>query len=139
MRTFSMAICANDPPAGTLFVLCHVRESLSPDFLRKHVFDAAERHDLVVEQLTMRSTDYADVLRSGRDVLDVITQSALLRTGLQAYLWNARVMTDRRVREGTVLVTASGIDRIVEKVFCIGHRSMDCLDESCVVSEVMET
>jgi len=135
MRTFSMAICANDPPAGTLFVLCHVRESLSPDFLRKHVFDAAERHDLVVEQLTMRSTDYADVLRSGRDALDIINQQALLQTGLRAHLWNARVMTDHRVREGTILVKASG----AERTFCIEHRAMECADDLCVVSDVMET
>jgi len=112
-----------------------VRESLSLDFLREYVFDAVERHDLSVEQLTMKLTDYADVLKSGRDALDTINQQALLRTGLRAHLWNARVMTDHRVREGTILVKASG----AERTFCIEHRAMECADDSCVVSEVMET
>jgi len=68
-------------------------------------FALIERHDLRVARVFMNARDYADIRKFGRDILDVESQAALLKTGLQATLWGAQVITSRLVPAGTVYVT----------------------------------
>ena len=63
-----------------------------------------ERHDLRVARVYMNARDYADVRKFGRDILDIESQATLLKTGLQATLWGAQVITSRLVPAGTVYV-----------------------------------
>jgi hypothetical protein len=64
-----------------------------------------ERHDLRVARVYMNARDYADIRKFGRDILDIESQAALLKTGLQATLWGAQIITSRLVPVGTVYVT----------------------------------
>lgn len=67
-------------------------------------FALIERHDLRVARVYMNARDYADVRKFGRDILDVETQAALLKTGVMATLWGAQIVTSRLVPAGTVYV-----------------------------------
>jgi HK97 family phage major capsid protein len=67
-------------------------------------FALIERHDLRVARVYMNARDYADVRKFGRDILDIESQATLLKTGLQATLWGAQLITSRLVPVGTVYV-----------------------------------
>lgn len=67
-------------------------------------FALIERHDLRVARVYMNARDYADIRKFGRDILDIESQATLLKTGLQAVLWGAQVITSRLVPVGTVYV-----------------------------------
>ena len=67
-------------------------------------FALIERHDLRVARVYMNARDYADVRKFGRDILDIESQATLLKTGLQAVLWGAQVITSRLVPVGTIYV-----------------------------------
>lgn len=67
-------------------------------------FAQIERHDLRVARVYMHASDYADIRKFGRDILDIESQAALLKTGLQATLWGAQIVTSRLVPQGTVYV-----------------------------------
>lgn len=69
-------------------------------------FAEIERHDLRVARIFMNATDYADIRKFGRDILDIESQAALLKTGLQATLWGAQIITSRLVPVGTIYVCA---------------------------------
>ena len=66
-----------------------------------------ERHDLRVSRVFMNARDYADIRKFGRDILDIESQAALLKTGLQATLWGAQIITSRLVPVGTVASAVS--------------------------------
>lgn len=65
-------------------------------------FALIERHDLRVARVYMNARDYADIRKFGRDILDIESQAMLLKTGLQATIWGAQVITSRIVPAGTV-------------------------------------
>jgi hypothetical protein len=65
-------------------------------------FSLIERHDLRVARVYMNARDYSDVRKFGRDILDIESQATLLKTGLQAILWGAQIITSRLVPAGTV-------------------------------------
>jgi len=67
-------------------------------------FSLIERHDLRVARVYMNARDYADIRKFGRDILDIESQRDLLKTGLQATLWGAQIITSRLVPVGTVYV-----------------------------------
>lgn len=67
-------------------------------------FALIERHDLRVARVYMNARDYADIRKFGRDILDIESQAVLLKTGLQATMWGAQVITSRIVPAGTVYV-----------------------------------
>lgn len=69
-------------------------------------FAEVERHDLRVARIYMNATDYADIRKFGRDILDIESQATLLKTGLQATLWGAQIITSRLVPPGFVYVCA---------------------------------
>jgi len=67
-------------------------------------YSLIERHDLRVARVFMNARDYADIRKFGRDILDIESQATLLKTGLQASLWGAQIITSRIVPVGTVYV-----------------------------------
>lgn len=67
-------------------------------------FALVERHDLRVARVYMNAVDYSDVRKWGRDILDIESQAHLLKTGLQATIWGAQIVTSRLVPTGTVYI-----------------------------------
>jgi HK97 family phage major capsid protein len=67
-------------------------------------FAAIERNDIRVATVFLNAKDYADLRKWDRDTLDIETQAVLLKTGLMATLWGAKLITSRIVPEGTVYV-----------------------------------
>jgi hypothetical protein len=67
-------------------------------------FAEIERHDLRVARIYMNAVDYADIRKFGRDILDIESQATLLKTGLQAVLWGAQIITSRLVPTGFAYV-----------------------------------
>lgn len=65
-----------------------------------------QTHDLRVARIFMNALDYADILKWGRDVLDIETQGTLLKTGLMAVAWGAQIIVTRKVDPGYVYVCA---------------------------------
>jgi hypothetical protein len=76
---------------------------ISPSVLAD-AFAEIERHDLRVARIYMNAVDYADIRKFGRDILDIESQATLLKTGLQATLWGAQIITSRLVPAGYVYV-----------------------------------
>ena len=69
-------------------------------------FARIERWDLRVARVFANALDYADIRKWGRDVLDIESQAALLKTGLMATVWGAQVIVSRIVTAGTIYVCA---------------------------------
>jgi len=67
-------------------------------------FANIERSDIRVATVFLNAKDYADLRKWDRDTLDIETQAVLLKTGLMATLWGAKLMVSRIVPEGTVYV-----------------------------------
>lgn len=67
-------------------------------------FAEIERHDLRVARVYMNATDYADIRKFGRDVLDLESQATLWKTGMMATGWNAQFIVSRLVPAGVVYV-----------------------------------
>jgi len=67
-------------------------------------FAQVERHDLRVARVFVNATDYTDIRKWGRDVLDVETQATLLKTGLMATVWGAQIIVTRQVAPGYIYV-----------------------------------
>jgi hypothetical protein len=78
---------------------------ISPSVLAD-AFAEVERHDLRVARIYMNAVDYADIRKFGRDILDIESQATLLKTGLQATLWGAQIITSRLVPAGYVYICA---------------------------------
>jgi hypothetical protein len=78
---------------------------ISPSTLAD-AFAEIERHDLRVARIFMNAVDYADIRKFGRDILDIESQASLLKTGLQATLWGAQIITSRLVPAGFVYLCA---------------------------------
>jgi hypothetical protein len=106
-RVFSImdAIAANgfdSLPAG-INTDIPVVAPISPAILAD-AFAEIERHDLRVARVYMNATDYADIRKFGRDVLDIESQATLWKTGLMATGWNAQFIVSRLVPVGVVYV-----------------------------------
>jgi HK97 family phage major capsid protein len=67
-------------------------------------FANVERTDIRVATVFLNAKDYADLRKWDRDTLDIETQAILLKTGLMATLWGAKLIVSRIVTEGTVYV-----------------------------------
>lgn len=67
-------------------------------------FGSIERNDIRVSRVFMNAQDYTDIRKFGRDILDIESQAELLKTGLQATLWGAQIITSRLVPAGTVYI-----------------------------------
>ena len=67
-------------------------------------FAAVERSDIRVANVFCNAKDYADLRKWDRDTLDVETQAVLLKTGLMATIWGAKIIVSRIVPEGVVYV-----------------------------------
>ena len=63
-----------------------------------------ERNDLRVARVFANALDYSDIRKWGRDVLDIESQAALLKTGLMGTIWGAQVIVSRRVPAGYIYV-----------------------------------
>lgn len=67
-------------------------------------FGQITSRDLRVAYIYMNAMDYADILKWGRDILDIETQKELLETGQLAKLWGAQIMVSRVVEAGKIYV-----------------------------------
>jgi len=101
----SIAVSGFDTLAGQTNPDVNVVAPISPGVLAD-AFAEVERHDLRVARIYMNAVDYADVRKFGRDILDIEAQATLLKTGLQATLWGAQIITSRLVPAGFVYVCA---------------------------------
>lgn len=106
-RTFavldSIAVSGFDTLPGQTNPDINVIAPISPSVLAD-AFAEVERHDLRVARIYMNAVDYADIRKFGRDILDIESQATLLKTGLQATLWGAQIITSRLVPAGFVYV-----------------------------------
>jgi hypothetical protein len=101
----SIAVSGFDTLPGQTNPDVAVVAPISPSVLAD-AFAEIERNDLRVARIYMNATDYADIRKFGRDILDIESQATLLKTGLQAVLWGAQIITSRLVPVGFVYVCA---------------------------------
>jgi hypothetical protein len=101
----SIAVSGFDTLPGQTNPDVAVVAPISPSVLAD-AFAEIERHDLRVARIYMNAVDYADIRKFGRDILDIESQATLLKTGLQAVLWGAQIITSRLVPVGFVYVCA---------------------------------
>jgi hypothetical protein len=99
----SIAVSGFDTLPGQTNPDLAVIAPITPSILAD-AFAEIELHDLRVARIYMNARDYADVRKFGRDILDIESQGVLLKTGLQAVLWGAQIITSRLVPQGFVYV-----------------------------------
>jgi HK97 family phage major capsid protein len=99
----SIAVSGFDTVPGQFNPDVAVVAPISPSVLAD-AFAEIERNDLRVARIYMNATDYADIRKFGRDILDIESQATLLKTGLQATLWGAQIITSRLVPAGFVYI-----------------------------------
>jgi len=97
----SIAVSGFDTLAGQTNPDINVVAPVSPSVLAD-AFAEIERHDLRVARIYMNAVDYADIRKWGRDILDIESQAVLLKTGLQATVWGAQIITSRLVPAGFI-------------------------------------
>lgn len=101
----AIAVSGFDTLAGGTNPDVAVVAPISPSVLAD-AFAEVERHDLRVARIYLNAVDYADIRKFGRDILDIESQATLLKTGLQATLWGAQIITSRLVPAGFAYVCA---------------------------------
>lgn len=101
----SIAVSGFDTLAGGTNPDVAVVAPISPSVLAD-AFAEIERHDLRVARIYLNAVDYADIRKFGRDILDIESQATLLKTGLQATLWGAQLITSRLIPAGFVYLAA---------------------------------
>lgn len=101
----SIAVSGYDTLPGQTNPDIAVVAPISPSVLAD-AFAEVERHDLRVARVYLNAVDYADIRKFGRDILDIESQATLLKTGLQATLWGAQIITSKLVPAGFVYVCA---------------------------------
>lgn len=105
----SIAVSGFDTLPGQTNPDIAVVAPISPSVLADG-FAEVERHDLRVARIYMNAVDYADIRKFGRDILDIESQATLLKTGLQATLWGAQIITSRLVPAGFVYICAEPVN-----------------------------
>ena len=101
-KTFAVIdAVASDPttPNPTINVTGNLTSNVLAD-----AWGNVETNDIRVANVFMNARDYADLRKFDRDVLDPITQESLLKSGILASLWGAKIITSRVVPVGTVYV-----------------------------------
>ena len=99
----AIAVNGFDELAGQTNPDIPVVAPISPAVLAD-AFAEIERQDLRVARVYMNATDYADIRKFGRDVLDIESQATLWKTGMMATGWNAQFIVSRLVSAGVVYV-----------------------------------
>lgn len=99
----SIAVNGFDTIAGQsnpdLLVIAPINPGILAD-----AFGQVEERDLRVARIYMNARDYADVRKFGRDILDIESQGTLLKTGMMATLWGAKIIISRLVPLGFVYI-----------------------------------
>jgi hypothetical protein len=101
-KVFAVMAAAMDDAAAPNTAI-PVTGALTSNALADAVADIV-RHDIRVANIFMNAKDYTDILKWDRDTLSPVQQDELLRTGLQAKVWGANIITSRIVEAGTVWV-----------------------------------
>ena len=72
----------------------------TPSFLADKLMIPAEEEGEKVKRITMNSLDYADIRKFGRDVLDLVTETEVLKTGYMADIFGVQLHV-RTLVQGT--------------------------------------
>lgn len=75
------------------------RHIVCPDVLSKLLFKIEEQ-DKLVKQVWLHCTDYAELRKFGRDILDIESRVEYLRKGRQASLWSTDIWINRMIPPG---------------------------------------
>ena len=62
--------------------------------------------DLVPAKFVMNYSEFADIMKFGRDQFDPVTQREVLQTGLVGHLWTLDILVSKVVPRGTIWVIA---------------------------------
>lgn len=99
----------------------------------ERVFTPVESEDWKVEKIIMHPAEFAELQEHARlDSLDLVTEPAVLRTGLRAHLFGTSVYADRSCRKGHYEVRYGNTCEL-KSVVCL---SKDCPDLECIVDAV---
>lgn len=80
-----------------------VAAPLTPDILAD-AFGEIQQHGIGVARIFMNAKDFADIMKLGRDTLDLKTQAVLYNTGVLGHIWGAQILVSRVVQRGLVYV-----------------------------------
>lgn len=99
LAAMNAAIAAAANPNAPIGTAAPVAPAIFSDGIAR-----VERWNLRVARMFMNATEFADIRKFGRDVLDFETMQTLLRTGLQGVVYGAQVITSERVQAGRIYI-----------------------------------
>ena len=114
-----------------------------PTFFINRVFRPIERDGGKVTKIVMSPHDYADLVRTGRDVLDPCTDADLVRTGFAGSLFATDLHVDKVLQSDHFKLTVEKDGQTKDYQWCyIGNHSFNgpfCTRPDCIVEYVHET
>ncbi len=96
-----------------------------------------------VKKIKMNPTDYADIRKFGRDVLDIVTEKEVLKTGHWGTMFNVDLHVDKKLspEEFEVTILKNGTEQKVG--WCLWcQKPIDgpfCESPKCVIEHVHES
>jgi len=96
---------AVDVSSTVINPITNVANSLTRDAMVTALAEVG-KWDLVPQKFVMNYSEYADIMKFGRDQFDPVTQRELLQTGLVGHLWTLDILVSKMVPRGTVYVLA---------------------------------
>lgn len=82
------------------------RSVLTPGILAD-LFGPIQARDVLVSRLWINAHEWADLLKTGRDVVDQVAQRAVLQAGIYGHIWTTEIRCSRKIPQGHVYMTAS--------------------------------
>ncbi len=79
------------------------RSIITPEIIA-NLFSKVERQNTRVVRIWFNIIDYADIRKFGVDILDIVTDTKVLKQGIQGMIWNAEIRIGRNIPEGYAVV-----------------------------------
>ena len=116
---------------------------LSPSYIVTNIMEPVERLDAAVTKIVMSPDDYPDLMKFGRDVLDIVTDRTMLKTGLVASMFNVNLYVSRGVSEGKFKVEVDHVGKGHDVCWCThceqAIAGAFCNDINCIAAEIHES
>jgi len=116
---------------------------LLPKHLVDRIMKPVERLDGVVKKITMSPSDYSEIRKFGRDVLALVTQRELVKTGYVAVMFNVNLYVEKGLPADKFKVDIEQDGKSTQVNWCMTcQKPVEgpfCANPLCVIEHIHET
>ena len=115
----------------------------TPSFLADKLMRPAEEAGEKVKRITMNLLDYADIRKFGRDVLDLVTETEVLKTGYMADIFGVQLHVNKNISSGNFKLETEKNAKILKREYCVIHGlnfiESYCQNIDCIARNIHES